>query len=225
MSHKLQLLSSYLDSLSIRERIMVLLIAIAILYAVFDNLLFKKLEQNHQQLQLQKQEFADQQQALTAELLNSAQKIAENKRKSVAINQQIDHAQQQLQDTGKQLDSVLDKLVPPTKITELLRNLLLKTNGLKLVSLNNEPVKLISLNTQNIDEADSTQPELFLYQHTTVINLTGNYQQLYQYLSSLEESDWGLFWDQMHYTVTDYPRAKISLRVHTISTDNYWIGL
>ncbi|MDQ7072788.1 MAG: hypothetical protein Q9N32_03805 [Gammaproteobacteria bacterium] len=116
----------------------------------------------------------------------------------------------------------MNKLVPPTKITELLRNLLLKTNGLKLISLNNEPVKKVILSKNDIN---TSEPESLLYEHATIIKLTGNYQQLYQYLLSLEQSDWGLFWDKMHYTVTDYPQAEISLRVHTISTNKYWIGL
>ena len=204
---------------------MVLIIIIAIIYAIFDGLVFKKLDLQYQQLQTQQQDFTDQQQVLTTELLESAEKIAENRRGSDELKQEMDKIQIKLDNTESQLNSVFDKLVPPTKITELLRSLLLKTNGLKLVSLNNEPVKKIILNEQKDTEEKSSEPESLLYEHATVIKLTGNYQQLYQYLLALEQSDWGLFWDKMHYTVTKYPQAEISLRVHTISTDEYWIGL
>ena len=222
MKHSLVQISSYLNSLSVRERIMALIVIIAVIYAAFDALVFKKLDLQYQQLQTQKQQFADNQQLLSNELLDNEVTLAENQRSVDQLKQEINKAQLMLKDTETQLNFVLNKLVPPTKITELLRNLLLKTNGLKLISLNNEPVKKIILNK---DDANSTEPESLLYEHATIIKLTGNYQQLYQYLLSLEQSDWGLFWDKMHYTVTDYPQAEISLRVHTISTNKYWIGL
>jgi len=64
-----------------------------------------------------------------------------------------------------------------------------------------------------------------LYQHTETIKLSGNYQQLYQYLLALEQSKWRLFWEQLHYKVTEYPMAEITIQVHTISTDEHWIGM
>jgi MSHA biogenesis protein MshJ len=201
---------------------MALIVIIAVIYAAFDAFVFKKLDFQYQQLQTEKQQFVDNQQLLSNELLDNEVTLAENQRSFEQLKQEINKAQLMLKDTETQLNVVLNKLVPPTKITELLRNLLLKTNGLKLISLNNEPVKKIILNK---DDANSTEPESLLFEHATIIKLTGNYQQLYQYLLSLEQSDWGLFWDKMHYTVTDYPQAEISLRVHTISTNKYWIGL
>ncbi|MFW5426080.1 MAG: hypothetical protein ACKE8G_01710 [Methylophagaceae bacterium] len=226
MNHKLQQISSYLNALSLRERVMALVVIIAIIYAAFDMLVFQKQNLHYQQLQTQQQDFSEQQLAFSTELLENAEKIAADKRSSDDIKQEINNTQLNLQDTEVELDSVFNKLVPPTKITELLRSLLLKTNGLKLVSLNNEPVKKIVLNEKKgSEEKEKTEPQSLLYEHATIIKLTGNYQQLYQYLLALEQSDWGLFWDKMQYTVTDYPRAEISLRVHTISTDKYWIGL
>jgi len=225
MNHKLQQTSTYLNALSLRERVMALIVIIAIIYAVFDGLVFKKLNLDYQQLQMQQQDFTDNQQAITAELLENSGKVAENKRSSDQLKQEINNVQLKLQDTEAQLDSVLNKLVPPTKITALLRSLLLKTNGLKLVSLNNEPVNKIRLNESTDNDEEASEPQSLLYEHATIIKLTGNYQQLYQYLFALEKSDWGLFWDEMHYTITDYPQAEISLRVHTISTNKHWIGL
>jgi MSHA biogenesis protein MshJ len=225
MNHKLQQTNSYLNALSLRERVMALVVIIAIIYAIFDGLVFQKLDMKYQQLQTQQQDFSDQQLAFSTEHLENIEKIAENKRGSDGVKQEISSVQKKLQETKAQLDSVFNKLVPPTKITELLRSLLLKTNGLKLVSLNNEPVKKIILNEKKDSEEETSEPQSLLYEHATIIKLTGNYQQLYQYLLALEQSDWGLFWDNMHYTVTDYPQAEISLRVHTISTNEYWIGL
>ncbi len=225
MNHRLKLISSYLNALSVRERVMVLIIIIAIIYAIFDSMVFEKLNLQYQQLQTKQQDFTEKQQILSTAFLENSEKIAENKRSSAELKQEINKAQLLLDDTEAQLSSVFDKLVPPTKITELLRSLLLKTNGLKLVSLNNEPVKKVILNENTDSDGKTSEPQSILYEHATIIKLTGTYQQLYQYLLALEQSGWGLFWDKMYYTVTDYPQAEITLRVHTISTNEYWIGL
>ncbi|PHS25778.1 MAG: hypothetical protein COA83_05020 [Methylophaga sp.] len=225
MSDKLQQISTYLNALSLRERVIALIVIIAIIYAAFDGLVFKKRDLHYQQLHTQQQNFTDNQQALTTELLENTGAIAANKRSSEQLKQEINDVQMKLQNTEVQLDSVFNKLVPPTKITELLRSLLLKTKGLKLISLNNDPVKKVMLNGEQDNEKESSEPQSLLYEHATIIKLAGNYQQLYQYLLALEQSDWGLFWDKLHYTVTDYPQAEIILHVHTISTNEHWIGL
>ena len=225
MKHQLQVVSAYLNALSLRERLMALIVIIAVIYAAFDLLVFSKLNQHYQQLQSQQQQLVQQQQEFTTTLEKNAEKLVENNRSIVEVKQAVNQAQQQLDETEVQLESVLNKLVPPTKITELLRSLLLETNELKLVSLNNEPVKKITIGDNIENDDDKSSSQALLYEHATIIKLSGSYQQVYQYLLALEQSDWGLFWDKLHYRVTEYPQAEITLRVHTISTDKYWIGL
>ena len=181
-----------------------------------------------QQLVNQQQELLQRQQERTLEIAETTAKLAANKQTIKQKKQAIAQAQEMLNNTSDQLGSVLNKLVPPTKITELLRSLLLKTHGLKLLELSNEAVEDITLSDDDENtakkQADNVGKTL-LYKHSTTLKLTGSYQQLYQYLSSLEQSKWELYWDQLHYKVIEYPQAEIIIRVHTISTNEHWIGL
>ena len=45
----------------------------------------------------------------------------------------------------------------------------------------------------------------------------GDFFNTLNYLQALEKTSWPIFWDQLTYTVTEYPKAKIVLRVHTLS--------
>ncbi len=219
-------LTNYLTALNIRERALVLLVSIAIIYALWDGLLFSQQEHYYQQLINEQEVLSEQQLERDLQIAKTTAILVKNQRTEEGKKHAIEDIQNQLQQTSFQLDSVLNKLVPPTKITELLRSLLLQTHGLKLVSLSNDPVENISLNNSNDDSQHPTNTvQSRLYKHSTTIKLTGNYQQLYQYLTALESSEWGLYWDQLHYNVAEYPNAEISIRVHTISTDEYWIGL
>ncbi len=224
MSLNLQSATTYLNALSLRERILALIVLIAVIYIVFNGVIFQKLEQHYAQLQNQQQQLLAQQQQFSTVLVENTAKLAAANHSEAEIKNIIHQTQLQIKATEQSLKSVFNKLVPPQKITELLRNLLLQTSGLKLVSLSNEPVNAISFN-DNENNDDRTTSESVLYEHATIIKLTGNYQQLYQYLLSLEQSDWGLFWDKLQYKVTEYPQADITLRVYTISTDKHWIGL
>lgn len=225
MKQHLQSLSNYLVALNLRERVLVLLVAIAVIYAVWDGVFLSKQEQHYQSLLSQQQLLTKQKQEHELKLAQTTAKIIANQRTVEQKKSAIIQAKQHLQQTVTQLDSVLNKLVPPTKITELLRNLLLQTHGLKLVALNNEPVENISFAEEDSKPSPENSVKTRLYKHSTTLKLSGNYQQLYQYLSALESSEWGLYWNELHYEVIDYPQAEITIRVHTISTNEYWIGL
>ncbi|OUR72047.1 hypothetical protein A9Q92_07740 [Methylophaga sp. 42_8_T64] len=219
MDKTITALSNYLDGLTLREKLLFVFVFIAVVYSAWDAFFFSSYSEQQQQIHTESLATQTQQQE-TILAIQLAQIELSKADPNIKINQQIKDAQLALSDAQQQLNAKLDKLVPPTQITNLLRSLLEKTQGISLVSLENEPVSTITLNTAEEDEVQTV-----LYEHATKLNLRGSYQQLHKYLQALESSDWGLFWDQLDYTVKDYPDAEISLRVHTISTDEYWIGL
>ena len=225
MKQHLHTLSNYLIALSLRERLLVLVVAIAVIYAVWDSVLLSKQQQHHQYLLKQQEVLLKQQQESAVAIAQTTARLVASQRTTEQKKQAIIQAKKMLQETEDQLDSVLNKLVPPTKITELLRNLLSQTHGLKLLALNNEAVESISIGDEDPKDQAKNKYKTSLYKHSTTLKLAGNYQQLYQYLSALENSEWGLYWEQLHYQVTGYPQAEITIRVHTISTNDYWIGL
>jgi MSHA biogenesis protein MshJ len=229
MEKKLKPIISYLLQISFRERLLLLLIILAIIYAVWDALIYSPQINQHAQLVKQQQQLADKK--LDNELRqaeNMALSAQESRSKS-AIKQSITSTKLELEKNTKELNSILQSLVPPTKITELLHSLFLQTHGLKLISLNNDPVETITINSEQQQpssvENQQADPYSTLYKHSTTMVLSGNFQQLYEYLLMIEKSTWSLYWDKLEYQVTSYPNAKITIRVHTISTDQYWIGL
>ena len=227
MEKQLQSITNYLVELSLRERLLVLLIFIALIYSIWDGLIYSKQVQFHQKLIEQQQQLTEQEVEQQVKLAKNIVMLREQNSSKEQLEQALSKQKQKLSDIKVELDNVLGSLVPPTKITELLHSLLLQTQGLKLLALSNKPVEAISMENEDEvkaeDEPDDQQAKL--YKHSTAMTLLGDYQQLYHYLQMIEQSKWGLYWDKLEYEVTDYPKAKITLEVHTISTDQYWIGL
>jgi MSHA biogenesis protein MshJ len=217
--------SDYLNKLSLREKLLSLTVFIALVYAVWDIFFLASFNQRQQQLQTEQKEVHQQQQALNtaiAQLKKQLENITDPNEKT---RQAIASSKQQLSKAKQQLDEKIGKLVAPEKITDLLRSLLLQSTGLTLVSLNNEAVKAITVNQKNNKKQVNDSTEIQFYEHAATIKFRGHYQQLHNYLTALQDSPWGLYWDQLEYVVSSYPSAEISLRVHTISTDEHWIGL
>jgi len=227
MNNYLDSFSKYLLELSLRERVLFLFVSIAIIYAVWDGVIFSPQADHYQELLGKQQQLINQQQQLERSIAESTAKIESNKRTQQQQKHSIEEFKQKSLESNEALNNILTNLVPPTKITEFLHSLVLQTHGLKLLELNNEEVEIISLTDIEPEEKSLQEgnPRSVLYKHATTIKLSGSYQQLYNYLETLEDSQWNLYWENLDYHVAQYPLAEITVRVYTVSADQHWIGL
>jgi MSHA biogenesis protein MshJ len=226
MNNHLIIATDYLNKLSLREKLLSLVVFIALTYAVWDIFFFSNFDQRQQQTQIEQQEIQQQQQTLNTAIAQLQRQLTNATDPNEKARLAITTANQKLSKHQQQLDEEINRLVEPSKITDLLRSLLAQSTGLTLVSLQNEAVTAIVVNQNKKNQKQiNNDAAIQLYEHAATIKFRGHYQQLYDYLTALEDSPWGLYWDQLEYVVSAYPNAEISLRVHTISTDEHWIGL
>jgi MSHA biogenesis protein MshJ len=136
--------------------------------------------------------------------------------------------QQQLQAELDRLDERLKDLtvdlISPRDMAEVLRGLLTRQGGMKLVSLENLPAVELLPVAENEAGADDTE-RINLYRHPVRIVVSGTYLQALDYLRELEKLPRKLFWDDLEIVVGDYPHAEISLTVYTLSHRKGWIGV
>jgi TolA-binding protein len=195
VSRNIKSIITYLIDLSFRERSLLLLIILTVIYLAWNSLIYSKQLQYHHQL-VKQQALADRQfQQQQGQLAENIALVTAKSRSKEELEQAIVDAKKELQQNSEQLDHVLEGLVPPSKITELLHSLLLQTHGLKLVALNNEPVDSITVlddKTVNNKPLNEQEHHAKLYKHATSMTLSGNYQQLYHYLKMIEQSTWRL---------------------------------
>jgi MSHA biogenesis protein MshJ len=204
----------------------VLVVTCGLIFFIGDGLLLsnndgelREMKSEHNNLVSDRQNLELEIAQITSELVQ-AKALHQQEKKTVAT------IEAELKQKTAQIEDKLNRLVPPTQITALLRNLLAKSDGLKVLSVNNEPVKDISIAVEDANVAlYDEEPKTLLYEHAATIKLSGSYHELYHYLTELENTGWELFWDTLHYNVTTYPNAEITLRVLTVSTDKHWIGL
>jgi MSHA biogenesis protein MshJ len=130
-------------------------------------------------------------------------------------------------------------LVEPERIAPLLETILKANGRLQLVSMRTLPPSPFGDGVSSLYPAQDSplQPALnavpkpaaeasdLLYRHGVELTVRGNYLDMIAYLDALEAMPTQLFWARAALDVEQYPGARLSLTVYTLSLDKKWMKL
>lgn len=116
-------------------------------------------------------------------------------------------------------------LVTPQSMTRMLTSMLERQSGLTLVSIENTQPEIVQSATDAATNTGGDQRSQNIYKHGLSIQLEGDYLTLISYLRRIESSPERFFWDQLTFTQVEWPRATISIELHTLSTDEGFVGV
>jgi MSHA biogenesis protein MshJ len=136
----------------------------------------------------------------------------------------------QLEIVDRELHDYERVLVPPEKVQELLRSLLLGHRGLQLVSLATlPPTPLVAPATATdgkpADGKAASPKSDSIHKQGIEIKISGNYLDLLAYVADLERLPQKLLWGGMSLAVTAYPKSELTLTVYSLSPDSRWLVL
>lgn len=132
----------------------------------------------------------------------------------------------QLADVSGRLVRFEEGMVPPARMQAFLEGLLAKNRAIELLGLKTLPVTRVgaTLAADTAHQAGTASSQLEgIYQHGIEIRLAGNYNELLNYLTELERLPQRLMWNSVNFTVDQYPRNIVVLRVFTLSLDRNWL--
>lgn len=113
--------------------------------------------------------------------------------------------EKRLAELEKALASRKEAFVAPNRLPDLLRSLLGSGQGVTLESLRTVP-------------GIPVQGGMDLYRHGLEMTLRGSYIDLTQYLTEMEKMPARLLWGPVELQVEKYPEVRMTLQVHTLST-------
>jgi MSHA biogenesis protein MshJ len=149
---------------------------------------------------------------------------------SIELGKNLHELKEKLTELDKKLEELTVGLVPAQKLPDVLHDVLRLAGDLKVVKLTTLPPEKILISQQpetlniaapDTDEKSKTggqENSLNLFKHSVEVELEGGFVKATQYLSLLEQGNWGFYWDSFRYQVTTYPQAKMSLKVFTLSS-------
>lgn len=212
------------DALKPRERVMVFAAGVAVIaglvfvMAVDDELTRAKrlsTELGRQQTTLA------QVQAQTAELMRVAAQDPDT-----AGRARIEALKAQLAQFDAELRGVQQGLVPPTRMTRVLEDVLRRNSRVHLVTLKTLPVTALVERAAKGEPVRAVTPggaDRLVYKHGIELTLEGGYLDLLDYLMRLEKLQWQMFWARTHIDASRYPRVQMTVTLYTLSLDEAWL--
>ena len=231
---QLKNIANKINNLSLRERAMVFIGLIVVIFTLWDSLLITPLANEQKKVLSEINEKNAERIALVTKVQKSLEKSkkdpdAENVARLKALRSR-------LIDVQAELESSTDNLVTPNDMPKILETVLHKTGGLtlsKLKSLGVTPLvaKEETGVTANKDKVAKNEKKLTAenidnaYKHGLRIEFNGDYLTTLNYLKELEALEWGFFWDGFELNVREYPDATTSIEIFTLSLKEDWIGV
>ena len=113
------------------------------------------------------------------------------------------------------------RLVDPTKMVAILSRVLAKQGEVQLVSMSNLPSEKLIISSMVAASPNAPQ----IYKHGLSFEVKGRYQSIVEYLKALESSNAGFYWEDAHFSVEEYPYARLSVKVFTLSTQEQFLDV
>lgn len=199
-----QPLATKVNNMSLRDRFILLIVSLLVIYFGWWLLLRMPLESKAKNLMTQFQ--------MTGNQLNMLQVQAE--RISAKITQptlskehkQVQTLEEQVTLLGNELKTFEGKVIPYEKLADMLREVIMQEKDLKLTSIQSPVSKVLF-----------EGPSQKLYEHSIELTFqTESYFAALKYLKRLEGSHWQIFWDRLNYQVDKYPIATVTIKVHSL---------
>lgn len=228
---QLNRLAKNIESRKQSEKILVLGIVLSGLILSWLSLVFDPMTAERQALRAQvtstSRQIEAQQQAYAAMVVANQE---DPDRFAIERLEVIDREQAQL---DARIADLAGDLVTPAQMTQILVDVLEQQSGLHLVSFRNlaamplrtgvnEPM-VLSGNGEAAPVSASISGQV--YEHGLVLEFQGDFFDTLRYLHYLESMTGSFFWDSITFSRLEWPQAQVSLQIHTLSTDQGFIGV
>lgn len=216
-----------IDSLSLRERVMVFSAVMVVLVAFVHTLYIDpevKRESRLSSAIAQKQAEAKSMQAELTKVVATRSLDPDR-----APRAQLEAVRKQLFDVESQISAEERKFTAPVQMRKVIEELLARNRAVRLVSMKSLPTTSIAearMQPGAKPPAQSASPaDRLIYRHGVEITVNGTYLDLLAYLSDLERLPTQLYWSSLHVDAGRYPRHTMRLVVHTLSLDRAWLSV
>lgn len=226
MKDRIEKIRERIDALSLRERGLLLLSVVFVLYSIWNGLMMGPLTTRHQQLQTQLKQ-------LRTTLVTLSEQTGEisahqSSDPDAAVRTKLAALQREITVLDQRIAARTRGLIDPVNMAKMLQDVLKSEPGLSLVSVANLPARpLLDTETPTAGKPETavTAGLPGIYRHGMSVTFDGDYLDALHYLRRLEALPWHFYWDSVQFEVLKYPQARFTVVVHTIGLGEGWIGV
>jgi len=133
-----------------------------------------------------------------------------------AVRTEIREVHARIDELSADLRHLTADLVPPDRMKQVLRRLLSGGTGTRLIALRTRA-------TETVLAPNEQGPGIF--RHGVELVFEADYGATTAWLERVETLPWRFGWQRLEYEVTDHPRARVTLRLFTLSGHEDWLGV
>ncbi len=212
INDKLVRLEAWLKKRDQRERVFLALIVVTLTYAIWNLFIDRGLVS--EQTTLKNAIDATQAEINTTHLqVQNIMDIINNS----AFEQKLQQ-QKNLSSESVDFKQRLENLIPTaiaTKDLPALTAAILQTPGVTLISLKKLPSE--SWIPKGLTVISLSESAKNISKYSLELTFTSDYFSTIEYLHRLEKLSWHLYWDNLQYKVTQYPKAVVVVRMYVLS--------
>ncbi len=216
----IQNLRAKIDARTRRERLLLASAVLVVVLILWEVTLRAPLSEQQARAERDAAQLNKQTQQLRASLTQIEDELAEAKGSGEASR--LDRLRERLDALDERLSKRMQGLVAPEQMVEVLRSMVSGDESLALVGLQNQPVEPL-IREQQSGDADKAIPRV--YRHGIEVTLEGDYFAILAYLQRLEGLSWVFQWQSLEIERIDYPTARATVTLATLSLAEDWIGV
>lgn len=217
-----QRLGERIDALSLRERAILFVSLLAVLFLVADRVLFPAQRNVQQQLEKQIQQQLSQLGTINDQVERIVRENVDDP--DAALRIRLEALRKQYAELELSSGDITRGLVSPREMTRLVYAMLRENRSLQLVKAENLKPEAIPLTAAGAPAGDgATGPAV--YRHGLRLQVRGRYPDIVRYLHTLENLSWRVMWGEVHVETANYPVSHATLTIYTLSLDQGWIGV
>ena len=210
---KLEPLLATVESLSLRERLLVFVTGLMLVGSAWYLGLMQPLDQ---QATRNRTEIASLRERIEMYNQNLEVEVLQITGTDTAQREKLARIQGRLDEINERMGGYVAELIDPAQMSLVLQGLLKKQSKLRLIRIRNVSPKALSASA---DALTTT-----FYRHGLEIEFEGSYLACLEYLEEIEDLPWRFYWQLLDIEVLEYPRNRIRLEVSTLSPVVEWIG-
>lgn len=195
------------DAQTLRERLLVTGVILALLWMLWDNMLMQPINTLEKAREAQLTSRSKQVQDLRLSLQQLTPSHPDHPVDPDAGNRQrLIEIQVASAALDKRLNTATTDLIKPGEMAPLLESVLAQAGNLKLVKMQ----------TMNPEAPDAKTGGDGYYRQGLSVEVRGGYLDAVHYLQALENMPWKISWDSVKIEVINYPISHITILVHTL---------
>jgi MSHA biogenesis protein MshJ len=209
-SFSLESMSEAYNSKTQRERIVMLCVVLAVIFFSWYLISGKTLENNLHSAKMKRENLL----SLSEKIMSQYDAFVkgDSLNKDIErIGKRISLIKSKMDIIDKDLQEINERTIPIGEIVLLLRDVLEANDGLSLQSMKVYPSEIVKATSANSSMKDSFEKNMIS------MSLKGGYSSVFSYLKKIESLKWSIYWQDVKYSVVDYPVAEVDIHLYTLS--------